>query len=266
MTAPPLVDTHCHLDAPQFADAPTADLLARAAQAGVGRVVTIGTDLATSEAALDLARAHDGLWATVGIDPNDAAGVDEAALRRLEALAAAPEVVAIGEIGLDYHWLRSGREVQLAAFRAQLDLAAALGLPVVVHDRDAHADTTDVLLGWAAGRPAGRPRGVMHCFSGDLAMARALVAAGFLVSLAGVVTFPSAAATREVAAGLPAGALVLETDAPWLAPHPRRGERNEPANVRLVAERVALLRGEPLAAVAAQTSANAVRLFGWEAA
>ncbi len=259
-----LVDTHCHLDAAQFAGEPAAALVARAAAAGVTRLVTVGTDLVTSAAAVRLAEAHANVWATVGVDPNDCAGFGAAAVDRLAALAASPRVVAVGEIGLDYHWNRAPREVQLAAFEAQLALADDLDLPVVIHSRDALDDTEAVLASWAAARPRnGRPVGVLHCYSGDLARAERLVAAGFLVSLAGVVTYRNAGPTQAVAVGLPLDALVLETDAPYLAPHPHRGARNEPANVRPIAEHVAALRGTDLSVVATAPTDNAARLFRW---
>jgi TatD DNase family protein len=262
---PVLVDTHCHLDAAQFASEPVASVVARAVAAGVTRMVTIGTDLATSAAALRLAEAQPQVWATVGVDPNDCAGFDATALDRLAALAASPRVVAVGEIGLDYYWNRAPRATQLEAFEAQLALAEALDLPVVIHSRDALDDTEAVLAAWAAARPRqGRPVGVLHCYSGDLARAERLVMAGFLVSLAGVVTYRNAGQSQAVAAGLPLEALVLETDAPYLAPHPHRGARNEPANVRPIAAHVAALRGTDLATVAVATTANAARLFRWD--
>ncbi len=266
MRAPFLIDTHCHLDAAQFADEPVADLLARAAAAGVGRMVTIGTNLITSRAAVALADAHAPVYASVGVDPNEAAGYDAAARAELRTLAAHPKVLAIGEIGLDYHWMMSPAAHQADVLADQLALAGELGLPVVIHCRDAHDDAERVLGAWAAERrragwPAERPVGVMHCYSGDLAEALRLHTAGWLVSLAGPVTYKNAVRGQEVAAGLPLEALVLETDAPYLAPVPRRGTRNEPAFVRHTAEFVAGLRGLDLAALAAATTANAVRLF-----
>jgi TatD DNase family protein len=260
-----LVDSHCHLDARQFARESTATLLRRAAEAGVHRCVTIGTDLPSSRRAAALAEAHDEVFAAVGIDPNDLDGFGDASLAALADLAASPKVVAVGEIGLDYHWQRSSRDVQLGAFRAQLDLARDLGLPVVIHDRDAHDDTVEVLLAWAArDGMARRPLGVLHCFSGDLAMAQRLVTAGFLVSFAGNVTYPTAAGLRAVARGLGEDDLLLETDSPYLAPVPRRGERNEPAYVRLTADRVAAVRETSVGRLASVTSANAGRLFRWD--
>ena len=259
-----LVDTHCHLDAEQFAGESLAAVLERAATAGVRRAVTIGIDLAGSRRAVALAEAHPALWATVGVDPNDLDGYGPQTLADLRQTSRSERVVAIGEIGLDYHWLRSPPEVQLAAFREQLALARERSLPVVIHSRDAHDDTLSVLAEWSAADPApGRPRGVMHCFSGDLAMARAVTDMGFLVSLAGNVTYPGARELQRVAAQLDDSALVLETDAPYLAPEGRRGSRNEPANVRAIAEHVAGLRTSSLADVARFTTANAARLFGW---
>ena len=265
-----LVDTHCHLDAEQFMGESTTAVLARAIEVGVRRVVTIGTDLDASRRAVDVAASHPEVWAAVGVDPNDAAGFDGASLGRLTELARCPKVVAIGEIGLDYYWNRAPAELQQRAFGAQLRLARELGLPVVIHCRDAFADTAAMLRRWAAdcrrdGARDGRPVGIMHCYSGDLPLARDLAEVGFLISLAGPLTFKNARSAREVAAGLPEGALVLETDAPYLAPHPYRGQRNEPARVRDIAVCLAELRGTTLASIARVTSANAARVFGWEA-
>ncbi|MFN2114181.1 MAG: TatD family hydrolase, partial [Anaerolineae bacterium] len=213
----------------------------------------------------------------------------------IDEMAGLPGVVAIGEIGLDYYWEKAERDDQMSAFEAQLELARRHGLPVVIHSRDAMDDTVRTLESWAGtvkasatapaaaavdafGAPAtavpgappasdmvaGRPLGVMHCYSGDLATAERLVASGFLISLAGNVTYPKATNLHDVAAGLPDHALVLETDSPYLTPQPFRGRRNEPARVKVIAEHVAELRGTTLDAVATATSANAVRLFGLE--
>lgn len=258
-----LVDTHCHLDAEQFADEGTGPLLARAAAAGVRNVVTIGTNVVTSARAVELAARHHMVSAAVGVDPNDAAEFDDTTLDEVRRLAENDVVVAVGEIGLDYHWDRAPRAQQAAVFRAQLDLARALPLPVVIHSRDADDDTAAILETWAADHPwrDRRPLGVMHCFSGSLDHARRMVRAGFLVSLAGNVTFRNAAGLHEVARGLDSGAFVLETDAPWLSPVPYRGRRNEPARVRDIAEQVAAMRNESVEAVARATYRNARRLF-----
>jgi TatD DNase family protein len=261
-----LVDTHCHLDARQFAADDVADIVRRAAAAGVTRLVTIGTTAASSRAAVALAEAHAAVWAAVGVDPHDAVGFADGTVDELRALAASPKVVAIGEIGLDYHWDRAPRPVQARVFAAQLDLAEELRLPVVIHNRDADADTAAHLLAWADRQPAeARPLGVLHCYSGDLGLAEELFAAGFLISFAGIVTFPNATRTQAVAAGLPDEAIVLETDSPYLSPQPFRGQMpNEPARVRAVAQCVAALRGQTVVALAAQTTANAARLFRWD--
>jgi TatD DNase family protein len=260
-----LVDTHCHLDAEAFEAEPVAGILARAHKAGVTRVVTIGTRLQTSREAVRIARIHSDVWAAIGIDPNDLDDWTMAHVDELADLAKGRDVVAIGEIGLDYYWERSPRETQRRAFEAQLELAQRLDLPVVIHSRDAHEDVAAILLAWAADHPhVDRPLGVMHCYAETAERAWPLVEAGFLISLSGIVTFRNNKVAPLVATELPLSALVLETDAPYLAPHPHRGRRNEPAYVRLIAERVADLREVPLCEVADVTSANAARLFGWD--
>jgi TatD DNase family protein len=256
MSAPPLFDTHAHLHFPEFADDLPA-VLERARAAGVGRFVTIGTDVETSRAAVALAGREPGVWATVGIHPHDAAGADEAALAEIERLAAAPRVVAIGEIGLDFFRDLSPREAQERAFRRLLDLARRAGKPAVVHCRDAHAETLAIL----AEARVGEVGGVMHCFSGDVAIARQCLDLGLAISLAGPVTYPNARALPEVARFVPADRLVVETDCPFLPPQGRRGQRNEPAYLAITAARVAELRGEPLDTLAARTTETARRIF-----
>lgn len=256
-----LIDTHCHLDAEAFASEPVSAVLGRAADAGVARIVTIGIDLPSSRRAVAIAEANTTVYATVGVDPTHLEGFDERAVAEIESLAGSGRVVAIGEIGLDYYWDRAPRAAQEQAFRSQLDLAGRLGLPVVIHNREAHADTVRVLTEWASTDPLPGPLGVLHCYSGDLPMAERLVELGFLVSLAGNVTYRSAHALHEVAAELAEEALVLETDAPYLSPQAHRGRRNEPAHLPRTAERVAELRGCSPAYVAAFTSRNAERLF-----
>jgi len=264
-----LVDSHCHLTWNSF-DADRSEVIARAAAAGVTRLVTIGTDLESSRQCVALARAHPGVYAAVGIHPNDLGEQTPSFLAELSALAADPHVAAIGEIGLDYYWERVPHPIQQAAFEAQLALAAAVGKPVIIHDREAHADVMATLRAWVhadatrqsalAGR---RFWGVLHSFSGDLAMAQEALTWPFLLSFAGPVTFKNAQALHALVAQLPLDRLLLETDAPFLTPHPQRGQRNEPARVALVAEAVARLLGRPLADVAAQTTATASEFFAW---
>ena len=245
---PGIVDSHAHLQDERF-DADRDEVVDRAMTAGVERILVPGWDVASSHAALELASRHpEVVRAAVGIHPHDAAGADEAAWTRLEAMAADGRCVAVGEIGLDYHRNISPPELQRDAFARQLDLASRLGKPVLVHDRDAHADVTDALLAWR-GREGSDARGVLHAFSGDAAMAGELADAGFLISFALPVAFRSAAGAREAATRLPLGALLVETDAPYLGPD--RERRNEPTTVLRVAAELARLRGTDAETIAA---------------
>ncbi len=255
--APELFDTHTHLHFPEFAD-DLPDVLARARAAGVRRMLTIGTDVEASHAALALAGREADVWAAVGVHPHDAAEADEAALAEIERLAGHPRVVAVGEIGLDFFRNLSPREAQTATFRRLLVLARRVRKPVLVHCRDAHDDVLAVL----ADERVGETGGIMHCFSGDVAIARRCLDLGLLVSLAGPVTYPNARALPDVARFVPGDRLVLETDCPFLPPQGHRGKRNEPAYVAITAARVAELRGEPLDVLAARASDNARRLLG----
>jgi len=252
-----LFDTHAHLHFPEFA--PDLDaVVARARAAGIVGMVTIGTDGETNEAAVALAERLPDVHATVGIHPNDAAAVTEADWMAMEALArAAAKVVALGEMGLDFFRNLSPHDVQERVFRRQLALARALGKPVVVHCRDAHEATLAVL----AEEKVGEVGGVMHCFSGDVEVARRCLDLGLLISLAGPVTYKNARALPEVARFVPADRLVVETDCPFLPPQPHRGQRNEPAFMTLTAARVAELRSADLDALGAATTRNATTLF-----
>jgi TatD DNase family protein len=253
-----LVDTHAHLMDPAFGDDLVA-VLQRAAEAGVGTIVCVGYDLESSRAAVELAREYPGLRATVGVHPNYLAEAPQEWLAEVRALAAEPRVVGIGETGLDYYRTYTPHDVQQAGFVAQLELGVELGLPVVVHCRDAEADVLASLRVQTRGE---RAPGVLHCFSGSATTMQAAVAAGYYISLAGTVTFKNAAGLRAVAAEVPADRLLVETDCPYLSPVPQRGQRNEPAHVRLTAACIAEVRGQPLVEVAEQTTANAERLFG----
>jgi len=254
----PLVDSHCHVAEPQF-DADRDAVLARAAAAGVTTLVCVGATGAVERngPAVALAGRHGDVdvFTTVGVHPHDASTLDDAAMDALAALAARPGVVGVGETGLDYHYDHSPRPVQLDAFARTAALARRLGLPLVVHVRDAHADAADVL------RTSGVEAGVIHCFTGDRDDARRYLDLGLDVSVAGIVTFKNADALREAVRLIPLDRVMVETDAPYLAPVPYRGKRNEPAHVRVVADAVAAVRGEPAERVAAATAANARRLF-----
>jgi TatD DNase family protein len=235
-------------------------VLERARAAGIERILVPGYDLDSSRAAVALAARHPELLsAAVGIHPHHASGTDEAAWRKLEALASEPEVVAVGEIGLDFFRNLSPPDAQRHALARQLDLAAALGKPVLVHDRDAHAELTETLLAWRG--PGRAVRGVMHAYSGDGAMAARLVAAGYLVSFALPLAFRSAVGPRQAAATIPDGSFLVETDAPWLAPG-GAGERNEPTTALRVAAELARLRGASVQEVALDVRRAFDRLVG----
>ena len=250
-----IIDTHMHLCSEAF-DADREAALARAEADGVARLVEVGYNLATSRAALALAERHEHIFAVVGVQPNYAHELDDGWLDTVRALAAHPKTVAIGEIGLDYHWKYATPAQQEPVFRDQLALARELGLPVVIHSREAAADTLRVLRDAARG-----VRGVMHSFSGDWAYAEACLDIGFFLSLSGPITFPKATELHDVARRVPLDRLLTETDSPYLSPHPLRGKRNEPARVRLVAERLAALREAPLDTIAEAVWQNASNLF-----
>ena len=254
----PLIDTHAHLDHSQFAE-DLDQVLQRAEAAGVSQILTVGCDLVSSRASIALARRYPQLYAAVGIHPHDAPQADAAGLAELRRLLADnPKVVAVGEIGLDYYRDRSPRPLQLQAFRDQLALAREVGLPVIVHDRDAHADVLQILQDSAA-REVG---GVLHCFSGDLEMAKAVLDLGFYLSFPGTITYPGNAAGREVVKGVPIESILIETDCPYLAPQNYRGRRNEPAYVRHTAAMIAEIKGLTQEDVARITTLNAWQLFG----
>lgn len=250
-----LVDTHAHLDSPQY-NQDREQVLSRALSAGVTTVITVGTDIQSSRQAAAIAHGHQGVYAAVGIHPHDAAQSTADDLKELESLCQKPSVVALGEMGLDFYRNLSPPARQRDVFVAQLELAKRLQKPVIVHDRQAHAETMAVLREQGAGL-----RGVLHCFSGDADMAWQAIRMGFYISIAGPITFQNARRLQELACQLPLESLLIETDCPYLAPHPHRGQRNEPAYVRLVAQKVAALRELSLEQVAAATTQNARQLF-----
>ena len=250
----PLIDSHAHLDAPRFDDDRGA-VIARAREAGVVAILNVGADLASSRAAVALAEEHDFIYAAVGVHPHDARTVTAALLDELRTLARHPKVVAFGEIGLDYYRDLSPRPVQRQAFADQLALAAELGLPVVVHSRDAYDDVLAALRGWDG-------VGVLHSYSAGPERLQDVLALGFSIGISGPVTFPKAQPLRAVAAAVPLERLLVETDCPYLTPVPYRGRRNEPAHVQYVVEAVARARGVRPEAVARATADNARSLFG----
>jgi TatD DNase family protein len=251
-----LVDSHCHLDDKQF-DLDRDEVIARAREAGVERMMAIGTGNGPPDldAALRLARQYDFIYATVGVHPHDAAKAMPETFAALEALAAETKVLAIGEIGLDYHYDFSPREVQRDVFIQQLNMAGRAGKPIVIHTREAWEDTLLLLREHWSGS------GIIHCFSGGPAEARQALDLGFYLSFGGVLTFPKAEALREAARMTPEGRLLVETDAPYLAPVPRRGKRNEPAFIVETARRLAEVRGVAPERIAEVTAGNFERLM-----
>jgi TatD DNase family protein len=280
-----LIDTHAHLDFPDFSDDLDA-VLARAKEAGVGRIVSIGTSIEGSARAIALAEKYPQVFAVVGVHPSSVGEAPEDIVTPLRELAKHPRVVAIGETGLDYHRLPSQsslgivddpniaaitgggasevqhaiddayKESQAAIFQQQLDLAAELGLNVVIHQRDAWHDTLDILKNYS-----GKLRAVFHCFGGSHEQAQEVFSLGHLVSFTGIVTFKNAQIVQQCAAKIPNDSFMVETDCPYLAPVPYRGKRCEPAHVRNTAEAIALLRGETFDELAANTTRNAQGFF-----
>lgn len=254
-----LIDTHCHLDAHYFPEGADA-VIARANARGVTGFVSIGVgrDLRPAHDAVALAERRADVWATVGVHPHEASMLDDAAYAEIEGLARRDRVVAVGEIGLDYHYMRSPRDVQQAAFRRLIGLARAVQKPIVIHTREAPADTLAILEEEGA-RDVG---GIIHCFSEDRAFAERALALGFDLSFSGIVTFRTAQAIKDVAAWAPADRILVETDSPYLAPVPFRGKKCEPLHVELTARHVAELRGERFEDLCARTTENARRRLG----
>lgn len=267
---PTLVDSHCHLDLHQF-DEDRDGVLERARTAGVRLIVIPGIDLESCGRALALAEEVAEIYVAVGVHPNSSGEVTLGTIAKVRTLAAHPKVIAIGEIGLDYYWKKVEPEQQARAFRWQLELAADLGLPVIIHNRDATQDVVNILDAWVHNEHARhsplatRPfRGVLHAFGGDLELAQRVYGWNFVISLGGPVTFQNAHRLHTLAPQLDLERLMLETDAPYLTPHPHRGKRNEPAYTALVCEQLARLTGRSVAEVARTTSAVAYRFFGLE--
>ncbi len=254
------VDSHAHIEGPKFA-ADRDEAIKRAHDAGVARMLTVGQvgkDWQSMEASLRLAVRYPSIVTSVGMHPHDAQHFTDAVGNRMQLLARHARVVAWGECGLDFYYDNSPRDVQRSAFREQIRLAREIGLPVIVHSRDAADETLEIL---EAETDGSADAGVFHCFSYDAHVAEAAVGLGFLVSFSGIVTFPTAGALREAARSVPLDRVLIETDSPFLAPVPHRGKRNEPAYVVHVAETLARLRNISVAEVAAATTANFDRLF-----
>ncbi|GLI83651.1 TatD family hydrolase [Rossellomorea marisflavi] len=251
-----LFDTHVHLNAEQF-DEDVEEVIARAKEAGVENMVVVGFDRPTIERAMELVETYDFLYASVGWHPVDAIDMKDEDLDWIEEWTKHPKVVALGEMGLDYHWDKSPEDVQKDVFRRQIRLAKKVKLPIIIHNREATQDIVDILKEEGASEVGG----IMHCFSGSPEVAKECVDMNFYISLGGPVTFKNARKPKEVAKEIPLEKLLVETDCPYLAPHPNRGKRNEPAYVRLVAEQIAELKEISIEEVEAATTRNAKKLF-----
>jgi TatD DNase family protein len=252
-----LIDSHAHLEDPRFAD-DRDDVLARAWDTGVRTILTIGNGDGPDDmgCGLPIAERHDWIFTSVGVHPHDAGRVRSGHLTLMGQLAGRERVVAIGETGLDYYYDNAPRHRQVEVFRAQLDLAVRLDMPVIIHTRDADEDTIALL------RQVRPQRGVVHCFTGGPRLAECALDLGLMISFSGIVTFRTAGPIREIAEGVPGDRLLVETDAPYLAPVPHRGKRNEPAFIVETAAALAGIRGATLAELGAQTSRNFAELFG----
>lgn len=251
-----LVDTHVHLNAEQYEE-DVEEVIERAREAGVGKMIVVGFDTETIERAMELVERYDFLYAVIGWHPVDAIDCTEENLAWIESLTKHPKVVGIGETGLDYHWDKSPKDVQIELFRKQIRLAKKLDLPIIIHNRDATADVVRILQE----EEAHTVGGIMHCFSGSVEVARQCIDMNFMISLGGPVTFKNAKMPKKVATEIELEHLLIETDAPYLTPHPHRGKRNEPFYVTLVAEEIAKLKEITYEEVAEQTTANALKLF-----
>src|SRR5512147_295839 len=252
-----LVDSHCHLDHPEFGGEVDA-IVDKARRVGVSTMLTIGTRLASFPRVLAIAERHHDVFCTIGVHPHDADAEADVTVDRLLRLARHPKVVGIGECGLDFYYNRSPQSIQMAVLRTHVAAARASGLPLVVHTRDADDHMTSIL---EAEHQAGTLRGVLHCFSSGLALAQAAVRIGFCISFSGILTFKNSEQLRLIAAALPVESLLIETDAPYLAPVPMRGRRNEPSFVVHTLAALAGARGEDEGALAEATAANFFRLF-----
>jgi len=247
------IDVHAHLDDEAF-EPDRQDVIQNIKKAGIV-VINAGSDMASSQMSVKLAEQYEFIYACVGIHPHDAKDVGKGYLEELKELSQSPRVVAIGEIGLDYHYEFSDREVQQKVFLEQLELAKTLNLPVVVHDREAHQDTFDIV------KKSGIKKGLMHCYSGSLDMAKEFSELGFYFSFGGVITFKNAKNPKKVATGIPLDKIMLETDCPYLSPEPHRGKRNDPTRIPIIAKTLAELKEKSIEEIKEITTANALKFY-----
>lgn len=252
-----LIDTHAHLNAIQYQE-DLEEVIERAQSEGVEIIVVVGFDRETITRAIELADTYEFIYATVGWHPVDAIDMTDEDLKWIEELCSHPKVVALGEMGLDYYWDKSPKEIQKEVFRKQIALAKKVKLPIIIHNREATADIIEIL----EEENASEVGGIMHCFTGSVEVAKQCMDMNFYISFGGPVTFKNAKKPKEVAAEIPLDRLLIETDCPYLTPHPFRGKRNEPSYVKYVAEQIAELKGVTFEEIALKTSDNAKRFFG----
>jgi TatD DNase family protein len=261
------IDTHCHLNLDEF-DSDRGDVITRARESGLTRILIPGIDIETSKSAIHCASEFEETYAAVGVHPNYGMIWTDDSLNELKCLASEKKVVAIGEIGLDYYRDYTPKDIQRSIFRQQLEFAAEIGLPVIIHNRDASEDMVDILKDWlrdltaSSSKLAGHP-GVLHSFTGSAEMAEEMAEHQFKIGITGAVTFRNAQNLQAVVAALPLESMIIETDAPYQTPHPYRGNRNEPSNVRIVAEKIAELKSITVEKVAKVTTQEADKLFNW---
>ena len=251
-----LIDTHVHLNADHY-DEDLDEVIERAREAGVSHFVVIGFDNKTIDRTMELIDKYEDVYGVIGWHPVDAVDCRDEDLARIEKLSSHPKIVGIGETGLDYHWDKSPKHIQKEIFKAQIALAKRVNLPLIIHNREATGDVVEILEDEGAGEVGG----IMHAFSGSPEIADRVLKIGFMISLGGPVTFKNAKQPKEVAKYVPLDKLLIETDAPFLTPHPHRGKRNEPAYVKLVAEEIAKLRDISYEEVAKATSDNALKIY-----
>jgi TatD DNase family protein len=257
-----MIDTHCHLNFDRY-DADREAIITGAIAANVTRIIIPGVDVESTQSALDLTQQHEGIFAAVGVHPNSTADFEDESLAQIEELSHQPKIVAIGEIGLDYYWDKSPKDKQMAAFEAQLELAAKRELPVIIHNREASEDVIHVLEQWVTTLPESlkdRP-GVLHSFSAPQIIAERALAIGFYLGFTGPITFKKAEDLRMIARHTPADRILVETDGPFLTPEPYRGKRNKPEYLPYIVDRLAALKNIPTHEMAKITTENAVRLF-----
>jgi TatD DNase family protein len=252
-----LIDTHAHLNAIQYQE-DLEEVIERAQSEGVEIIVVVGFDRETITRAIELADTYEFIYATVGWHPVDAIDMTDEGLKWIEELCSHPKVVALGEMGLDYYWDKSPKDIQKEVFRKQIALAKKVKLPIIIHNREATADIIEIL----EEEKASEVGGIMHCFTGSVEVAKQCMDMNFYISFGGPVTFKNAKKPKEVAAEIPLDRLLIETDCPYLTPHPFRGKRNEPSYVKYVAEQIAELKGVTFEEIAQKTSDNAKRFFG----